>query len=38
MNVFAIFSEEALLFLVQTADLADRDGHCVPNFLVEQFN
>jgi len=35
MNVFAILSEKALLFLVQAADLANRDGHRVPDFLIE---
>jgi len=30
MNVFTVFAEEALLFLVQAADLANWDSHCFP--------
>jgi len=35
VNILAILSEKALLFLVQPADLANWDCHCVPNFLVK---
>jgi len=35
MNVLAILTEEALLFLVQAADLANWDGHGLPNLLLE---
>jgi hypothetical protein len=38
MDVFAVLSEKALLFLVQTADLANGDCHGVPSFLFEEFH